>query len=270
VLAFSRSLISAGKALPDALVKDLLKALRAGLSDRALPIQRACADAFISLQLYTAACPLQATIDSIAPLVLKSLETADFLTRRSLSRLLSHYLAASQIPGSGVVVSEPSRKAAKKEGEEDPNEPNVMTSAAEDKGSKTLYTTQEMLRILSVAYNRAQSPRRLRNAIIDIYTTLFAALGPAYVESRYADIVKHIIDEIVLPQRAQSSRHEILTTRESVGLLIRDLIGTRLLSESERPHHCITRGCRFARTAWERAPIRLGTLGRTPCATSLP
>lgn len=232
MVSFSKSLVSAGRALPDALVKDLFKALRAGLADRALPIQRACAETFVSLQVHTPACPLQSTVDALAPLVFKSLETTDYLTRRSLSRCLAHFLAASQIPGSGVVAPEPKRAAAKKDEEDTSNEPTVMTSAAEDKSGKTLYTTQEMLRILSNAYNRAQSPRKLRNAIIDVYATLFIALGSSYVEAHYAEIVKHVVDDIVVPARAQSTRFEVLSTREAVGVLFRDLIGIRLLTES--------------------------------------
>jgi len=232
VLAFSKTLVSAGRALPDSLVKDLHKGLRGGLADRALSVQRACAETYVNLQLYTAACPLGATIDALAPLIFKSLETADYLTRRSLSRSLAHFLAASQVPGSGVIAAEPKKAAAKKDEEENPNEPTIMTSAAEDKSGKSLYTTQEMLKILSNAYNKAQSPRKLRNAIIDVYATLFIALGSSYVESHYAEIVKHIVDEIVSPPRAQSTRYETLATRESVGLLFRDLIGVRLLSES--------------------------------------
>jgi hypothetical protein len=233
VLAFSKSLVSAGRALPDALHKDLLKALRAGLSDRALSIQRASAEAIISLHTYTTACPTQATLDSVAPLVFKSLEGADYLTRRSLSRLLAHLLAATQEPGSGVVAQDAGKKAAKKDGSEDTtNEPTVITSAPEDRGAKTLFTTVEMLKYLSTMYNKPASPRKLRNAIVDVYATLFTALGSSYVESNYAEIVKHVIDEIVVPPRNQSTRLEILATRESVGLLLRDLIGVRFLSES--------------------------------------
>ena len=231
MLAFSKSLHSAGRALPDSLVKDLLKALRAGLQDKALPLQRACAETFVSLQIYTVACPLQVTLDSIVPLAFKSLESADYLTRRALSRTLAHYLAATQEPGSGVVAPDPSKRAAKKEGEDLGNEPNVMTSAAQDRTGKTLFTTQEMLRYLSVPFQKPASPRALRNAIIDVYATTFTALGATYVESHYVEIIKHITTEIVMPQRSQSSRFEIQTTRESVGLLLRDLIGIRLLSE---------------------------------------
>jgi hypothetical protein len=232
VLAFSKSLVSAGRALPDALHKDLLKALRSGLSDKALPIQRACAETFVSLHTYTSACPTQATLDAVAPLIFKSLETVDYLTRRSLSRLLAHLLAATQEPGSGVVSQEAAKKAVKKEGEEASNEPTVITSAPEDRGAKTLFTTVEMLKYLSTTYNKPASPRKLRNAIIDVYATLFTALGASYVEGHYAEIVKHIVDELILPPKGQSTRYETLATREVSGLLLRDLIGVRLLSES--------------------------------------
>ncbi|KIR34945.1 clathrin-coated vesicle protein [Cryptococcus deuterogattii MMRL2647] len=227
MVAFSRSLHAAGKALPDALVKDLLKSFRSGLQDKALSVQRACAGTFISLHLYTPAVQLQPTLDMVAPISFKSLETADHLTRREFSRMLAHFLAATQVPGSGV-VPELSRKS-KTETEEQSGEPTVMTSAAEDRTSKTLFTTQEMLKYLSTPYNKPQSPRKLRNAIIDVYTTLFTTLGGEYVEARYGEIVKHIMDEIVLPQRG--GRYEVLMTRQVTKILLRDLIGERLLSE---------------------------------------
>lgn len=231
-MAFSKSLHSAGRALPDALVKDLVKALRNGLSDKALPIQRACAEAFVSLQTYTSACPLQPTIDSVFPLIFKSVESADFLTKRAFSRLVAHYLAATQVAGSGYVAPEPSKKGGKVDPEADGTEPNVVTSANDDKAGKTLFTTTEMLKQLSVPYNRPTSSRKLRNAIIDMYATLLFALGASYVEQHYADIVKHLCDDLISHPRSQTSRYDVLSTREATGILIRDLMGIRLLSEA--------------------------------------
>lgn len=227
MVAFSRSLHSAGKALPDALVKDLLKSLRSGLQDKALSVQRASAKTFIALHLHTPVLQLQPTLDMVAPLSFKSLETADHLTRRAFSRMLAHFLAATQVPGSGVVPE--SSKKSKPEAEDQSGEPTVMTSVAEDRASKTLFTTQEMLKYLSIPYNKQQSPRKLRNAIIDAYATLFTTLGGEYVEARYEEIVKHIMDEIVIPQRG--GRYEVLATRQAAKILLRDLVGERLLSE---------------------------------------
>nr|ODO00955.1 clathrin-coated vesicle protein [Cryptococcus depauperatus CBS 7855] len=231
LVAFSKSLQSAGKALPDALTKDLLKSLRYGLQDKALPVQRAAAETFISLHLYTPVLQLQATLDMIAPLAFKSLEAADHLTRRALSKMLAHFLAATQSPGSGIILPEPGKKNSK-DTEEQSSEPTVITSAPEDRGSKTLLTMQDMLKYISIPYNRPQTPRRLRNAIIDVYATLFTVLGPDYVETRYTEIVKHIMEEIVSRQRGLATSYETLTTREVARILLRDVIGVRLLSES--------------------------------------
>ncbi|WVQ76597.1 hypothetical protein IAR50_006269 [Cryptococcus sp. DSM 104548] len=227
LVAFSKSLYSAGRALPDALLKDLLKSLRYGLQDKALPVQRATAETFVSLHLYSPVLHLQQTLDLITPLAYKSLETADHTTRRALSRMLAHFLAATQAPGSGVVQVD----AKKKTDEDNSGEPTVITSAPEDKSAKTLVTIQEMLKYISVPYNRPQSPRKLRNALIDVYATLFSTLGAEYVEANYAEIVKHIMTEIVTPQKGPTSRYEELATRAAADLLLRDLIGERLLSE---------------------------------------
>lgn len=231
VQAFSKSLVSAGKALQEGLVKDLLKALRAGLSDKALPVQRAVSDAFIALNIFTTATPLAATLDSVAPLIIKSFETADYQTRRSLSRLLAHLLVRTQDPGSGAPMVEQPKKGKATE-EVDGNEPNVITSAPEDRSGRTLLGTVDMLKYLSVPYNKANTPRKVRNAIIDVYAGLFTQLGGVYVESNYAAITRHLMDELVLAPRAHTGRFEVLAARESMTILLRDLIGTRLLSES--------------------------------------
>lgn len=232
ILAFSKSLVSAGRALPDALVKDLLKHLRSGLQDKALPIQRACAETFISLHQHSPVLPLQPTLESVTPIALKSLESADFVTRRSLSRMLAHYLAATQAPGSGVVLTEAKRAAPKKgEGEEqDDTGVQVVTSAPEDK-SKTLFTPEQMFKHLSIPYNKPNTPRKLRNAIIDVYATLLSQLGTEYVEAHYAEIVQHLVDEIVTSPRGTSSRYEVLATREAAGIIFRDLVGMTMLTE---------------------------------------
>lgn len=233
VNAFAKSLISAGRALPDALVKDLLKHLRSGLGDKALPIQRSCAETFINLHMYSPVLALQPTLDSVSPLVLKSLETADYLTRRSLSRLLAHLLAATQVPGSGVAAPDPKkqppRKDKDKEVEEDAD-PQIITSAPEDK-AKALFTAEQMLKHISLPYNRIQTPRKLRNALFDVYATLFTQLGSEYVEAHYAEIVQHIVTDIINSPRSTVNRHEVVATRDSVGILLRDLIGVRILTE---------------------------------------
>lgn len=106
-----------------------------------------------------------------------------------------------------------------------------------------------MLSQLSSPYNKISSSRRLRNGIVDIYGELLTALGPSWVEHAYADVVKHIIDEIGCGQAAglgwvgwnsraaertdpAKARYEALAARRAVSILLSDVIAGRLLSES--------------------------------------
>lgn len=158
------------------------------------------------------------------------MDSVDFQTRRSLSRLISGLLAISQVPGSAPVVEVKPKKAAKKEGENDDDPyPSGSTAAVSD-STQTLLTLQEMLHVLSVPYNKPQNTRRTKVGIIDIYATLLATLGHQYIESNYTEILKHIIDDLV-GSRPGASRFEALTARTAATILLRKVIGVRLLSE---------------------------------------
>ncbi|KAG9014418.1 hypothetical protein FRB90_005311 [Tulasnella sp. 427] len=56
-------------------------------------------------------------------------------------------------------------------------------------------------------------------------------LGPSWVETNYSVIVKHLITEIVIPVRQSTNTHDTSLVRKLVGILLRDLIGVRMLSE---------------------------------------
>lgn len=102
---------------------------------------------------------------------------------------------------------------------------------------------------LSAPYNKASSSRRLRNGIIDVYAELFTLLGGSWIEHYYDLVVQHLISEIGCgaaagfgwsgwnPRTAErtepaKARYEALAARKAVGILLRDVISGRLLSES--------------------------------------
>jgi hypothetical protein len=167
-------------------------------------------------------------IDSVINHAIRSLEKADYNTRRGLSRLIARLLATTQ---STPAAAMPDKKGKKAAGNADDNDAVTVVTSGADHAIKSMLSLSDMLKLLSTAFNRAQSSRRTRNALFDVYATLFEDLGAGYVESHYAEIVGHLFDSLVLPQRSRSSRYEVLAVREMVGLLLRDLIGMRLLSE---------------------------------------
>lgn len=166
-------------------------------------------------------------VESIVVLCTKCLEGADQETRRSLARLVGHVLASTQTPRAPPPLDS-AKKNKKDQGEDDEMpSPAAVTSEA----AKTIMTPVEMLSQLSVQFNKPNASRKTRIGIFDFYSALLTTLGSSFVETNYAIIVKHLFVEVASSPRSLSTRYETLLVRKLVGILIRDLIGVRLLSE---------------------------------------
>ena len=164
-------------------------------------------------------------IESIVSLCVKSIEAADQITRHSLAQLVGLVLSSSQTPV--IIPTQDSSKKNKKEQEED-DDPAPAAPTGE---TKTILTLNEMLRQLSLHINKQQTTHKTRVGIFDLYAALFATLGPTFVETNYGIIIQHLMSEVVNAPRSSTSRYEVLFVRHLVGVLLRDLIGVRMLSE---------------------------------------
>src|SRR6266702_2182450 len=165
-------------------------------------------------------------IESIVSLCVKSIETADQITRHSLAQLVGLVLSSSQAPV--IIPAQDSAKKNKKEQEEDDD---PAPAAAPTGETKTMLTRNEMLRQLSLHFNRPHTTHKTRVGIFDLYAALFTTLGPTFVETNYGIIIQHLMSEVVNAPRSSTTRYEVLFTRRLVGVLLRDLIGVRMLSE---------------------------------------
>ncbi|GAA5914098.1 hypothetical protein JCM5296_003575 [Sporobolomyces johnsonii] len=240
----------AAKSMSDQMVKDTMKALRGGLAEKVGAVVRGCADSLLAMTAATGTYSTLAEIDTVLTPAFRALESADFVTRRALSRLVAGILAATQVEGSAAPVPAPRKKKAK-DGEEDDDDgyPEIGASAVSEGATKTLLSPIEMLAQLSGPYNRSSSSRRLRNALIDVYAELFKTLGSSWVEHYYADIAKHVIDEIGCGSAAglgwigwnaraaeriepAKARYDALAARKAVVILLQDVVGGQLLSEA--------------------------------------
>jgi HEAT repeat-containing protein 5 len=96
---------------------------------------------------------------------------------------------------------------------------------------RAIFTLPEMLSLLSVHFNKLQTNHKVRVGIFDFYALLFTTLGSGFIEIHYAAVVQHLMAEIVTNARNSLSRYEVLCVRRLVGILLRDLIGIRMLSE---------------------------------------
>lgn len=166
-------------------------------------------------------------VESIVALCTRYLESADQITRASLSRLVAHMLASTQVP-KVIPVSDSSKKAKKPEDQKDEDEVTPPSGPAE---VQFVMSPNEVLMQLANQYNKPQAPHKTRIGIFSFYVHLFTHLGTTFVEQHYSLIVKHLLNDIVGHTRLNVSRYDTLLTRSLVNILLRDLIGVRMLSE---------------------------------------
>ena len=170
-----------------------------------------------------------ADVESILNICVKSLEGADQLTRRSLSKLVAHMLASTQVEK--VIPVPDNAKKGKKNQKEDEDEDDVPGSHVTAEESKPVMTPTEMLQQLSTHFNKPQTSHRTRVGLFDFYSALLSLLGTSFVESNYALIVTHLMNDIVANSRNTSTRYEVLFVRSLIEIILRDLIGVRMLGE---------------------------------------
>lgn len=168
-------------------------------------------------------------LDSIITQSVKSLETADQATRHSHAQLVGHLLASTQIER--VVPPPETTQKSKKDSltEEQQNNDPSPSNAAEV--TKPMLTPTGMFTHLSTHLNKQHITRKTRIGIFDFYAALLTKLGASFVEINFSLIVSHLVTEIVSSPRSAANRYEILLTRSLVGILLRDLVGVRMLSE---------------------------------------
>ncbi|KAN0065708.1 hypothetical protein ACQY0O_000838 [Thecaphora frezii] len=236
LVALNKALLVAGKSLSDQSGKDLLKLMRQGLADRAGAIVRGCADCLLSLSRQTSFLSTRNEIETIMAASVRAIEQADFVTKRAVSRMAAGLLASTQAENSAPPPPPPKKSKKKREGgagegsdDEEVSQPPM--SAAADGPGRTMMSLVGMLEQLSHPFLRPSTSRKTRAAILDIYATLFETLGPAWVSANYGAILDHLLDHVLNHSSGVANSADALSIRTGVGIILRKLIGERMLGE---------------------------------------
>ncbi|KDR82328.1 hypothetical protein GALMADRAFT_237575 [Galerina marginata CBS 339.88] len=231
LITLYKSLTTARRAVTDATCKDILKQMKSGLTDKSLAIQRAASQVIIAMYSSSDASVLTPSeLDSIISQCVKSLDTVDQATRHSHAQLVGHILASTQIERA-VSVPQVTQKGGQKDGTADQQDDELSSSNAAAEITKPMLTPNEMFVHLSTHFNKSNASRKTRIGIFDFYAAVLTKLGASFVETNFSLIVSHLVQDIVSSPRSGSNRYEVLLTRSLVGILLRDLVGVRMLSE---------------------------------------
>jgi hypothetical protein len=167
-------------------------------------------------------------VESIIGLSVKSLEGCDQVTRRAHAHLVGHILSLTQTE---VAVTLELPKSKKENGKEGDDADEVDTPTQLESTKKALLTPKDMLAQLSIHFNKTQTSRKSRIGMFDFYVSVFNNLGSTFVESNYGLVVHHFLHDIASHSRNNTTRHDRMLVRMLIGVVLRDLIGVRMLSE---------------------------------------
>jgi hypothetical protein len=169
-------------------------------------------------------------LDNLLNQMVKLLDGSNQTIRRSVSSYIATLLAGTQNEVDFLAITSTS---SKKKLSTTPSQTSGDDGLQQSDSSptKVILSVEEMLTNLSTIYNKQSTSREVRAAIIETYSALFLQLGTKYVELNYSFIAQHLLKDLVSHSRNSSSRYEALNIREHCELLLRDVIGTRLLSE---------------------------------------
>lgn len=161
---------------PPAMLKDVLKVLKSGLSDKAGAVVRGCAACLEAL-----APTSRAEIEAWLALVVKSIHGVDAHTRASLARLAA------------VLLCQTASSAAADEGKDPVVQP--------------VYAVSEQLHLLYGHLSRA-STQEARTEMLCLYDALLTRHGSAWLEQHLDVVYAHLVQEIAtrLPNGAEFVR----------------------------------------------------------------
>ncbi|KZT18252.1 clathrin-coated vesicle protein [Neolentinus lepideus HHB14362 ss-1] len=237
LMTLHKALLSARRAVPDPLARDILKQMRNGLSDKALPVQRAAAEVLMTMYSTGSDLRTQSDIESILLACTKSLESADQLTRHSLSRLVGQILTAPKplLPPPTAPTKSPQPGSVD-------DDDTIGTSPAvgnlEADTVRTILKPEDMFGLLAAQFNKPNTSRKTKIGLFDFYCALITSLGTSFIDTNYFLVVSHFMTDIIAQHQQKpstttspSAKYEELLLRKLVGTVLHDLVGVRMLSE---------------------------------------
>ena len=217
--------------------------MRAALVDKTLPVQRVACSVLTNLFPNTSTPPPAGFSPSIATLSLPEIEgyiaqvmkafdgaEIDTATRLVLAKLVGHLLSLTQVPRVTTAPVKGPQQSNSPAGDEASTAGAAKPQA--EVVSRPLVQPIEMMTIIGTLMSKQTTTKKQRVGLLHTYCALFNLLGPSWVEANYALILTHLAKDLMnAPKISMGSKVDRAWTRKAVGILLRDVIGERMLSE---------------------------------------
>lgn len=177
--------------------------------------------------------------DKLQNAIWKTIESGSASVRHAAASCLSAALVKNYSETAPVEIplarSKTTKKKSKKttdvEGDEDiierPDSPAPKKSAM-----KLSFTIQTLLKQLSNHYCRHATGNRARAGIALCYMKALRGLGEHVVETKYADIARHLFVDVLSNPNIVQNRYRALSTRRYIAVILESVVGREMLGES--------------------------------------
>ncbi|ORY03582.1 HEAT repeat protein-like protein [Clohesyomyces aquaticus] len=177
--------------------------------------------------------------DKLSNAIWKTIESGSPTVRHAAASAIGAALvkaysetAPVEIPlGRSKTMKKKNKKQSQLDGDEDIIE--RPGSPAPQKNSTTLaFTITSLLKQLSNHYCKPATGNRARNGIAICYMKVLRELGEHVIETKYADIARHLFVDLLSNPSITQNRYRTLATRKYVSAILESVIGREMLGES--------------------------------------
>ncbi|KAF2119193.1 HEAT repeat protein-like protein [Lophiotrema nucula] len=210
------------------------------VSDKSLLVQSSACYLLEQLIRHTSFFDNSGDYDKLSSAIWKTIDSTSSTVRHAAASCISATLVKNYNEAAPVEMtllrSKTMKKKSKKqthlEGEEDivierPDSPAPGKSSA-----RLAFTMTNLLKQFSNQYCRSATGNRARAGIATCYMKTLKGLGADVVESKYAEVARHLFVDLLSNSTIVQNRYRTLSARKYVATILENVIGREMLGES--------------------------------------
>ncbi|KAF2826541.1 ARM repeat-containing protein [Ophiobolus disseminans] len=239
--AVGRVFKGVGLSADEAVARDAWKQARnACTGERSMLVQTSACYCLEQLIRCTAFFDNSSDFDKALSVIWKTVESASASVRHAAASCLSAALTKNYSENAPVELpiitrSKTMKKKNKKSADADADD-EVMerpdSPAPKKSATKLSFTISSMLRLLSTRYCLPGTSNRGRAGIAVCYMKTLRGLGEHVVETKYSEIVRSVLGDLLSNPVITQNRYRTLSTRKNVAVILETVVGRDMLGES--------------------------------------
>lgn len=216
---------AAGHIFDESLVKDIWKAARTHVTDKAAIVSAAAFTVFTSLVRHRAHFKTSSDFEHFKALYLKALDSPSSLVRQSAAKCFAFALIELATASEIQQEAQPIGKRTD-EGESERSSPAPSKA-------KTVFAINftDSLKLFQASYTHATSSTRVRIGLMQTLAFYLTSNDNSVIEARFFEIAHLMLVDILSSLNIVSNKHKFILARSHALFIIKDVIASQLMEE---------------------------------------